>query len=128
MFCDKGVPEGTIAHQVLETSSKFNYQNVLDELMYMCITCCPNIGYAITILSKFSLDPSAFHYKLLWDVSISAVQSLRVSILIDLLHLTLTNFTNQFLILNLLTQKIFFLLTSTTRCHKSLQMLLLEMT
>ena len=69
MFCDKGTPKGTIAHQVLETNSKFNYRNVLGELMYVYITCCPNIGYAITTLSKFSSEPSTFHYKLLRGVA-----------------------------------------------------------
>ena len=69
MFCDKGPPEGTAAHQVLKTSSKFNYRNVLGELMYVYITCRPDIGYAITTLSKFSSEPSAFHYKLLRGVA-----------------------------------------------------------
>ena len=69
MFREKGPPEGTAAHQVLETSSKFNYQNVLDELMYVYITCRPNIGYTITTLSKFSSEPSVFHYKLLRGVA-----------------------------------------------------------
>ena len=61
MFNDKGPPEGTAAHQVLETRSRFNYRNVLVELMYVYITCRPDIGYAITTLSKFSSEPSAFH-------------------------------------------------------------------
>ena len=69
MFNDKGPPEGTTAHQVLETRSKFNYRNVLGELMYVYITCRPDIGYAITTLSKFSSEPSAFHYKLLRGVA-----------------------------------------------------------
>ena len=30
IFCDKGAPEGTAAHQVFETISKFNYRNVLE--------------------------------------------------------------------------------------------------
>ena len=64
MFRDKGPPEGTAAHQVLATQSKFDYRNVLGELMYVYITCRPDIGYAITTLSKFSSCPSAFHYKL----------------------------------------------------------------
>ena len=64
MFCGKGPPKGTTAHQVLETSSKFNYRNVYGELMYVYITCRPDIGYAIITLSKFSSEPSAFHYKL----------------------------------------------------------------
>ena len=69
IFRDKGPPEGTAVHQVLETSSKFNYRNVLDELMYVYITCRPDIGYIITTLSKFSSEPFAFHYKLLRGVA-----------------------------------------------------------
>lgn len=69
MLRDKGPPEGTAAQQVLETSSKFNYKNVLGELMYFYITCRHDIGYAITTLSKFSSEPSAFHYKLLRGVA-----------------------------------------------------------
>ena len=45
MFHDKGPPESTVAHQVLATSLKNNYQNVLDELMYVYITCWPNFEY-----------------------------------------------------------------------------------
>ena len=37
--------------------------------MYAYITCCPDIGYAITTLSKFSSAPSAFHYKQLRHVA-----------------------------------------------------------
>ena len=37
--------------------------------MYMYITCRPDIGYAITTLSKFSSEPSAFHYRLLCGVA-----------------------------------------------------------
>ena len=69
MFRDKGAPKGTAAHQVLETSSKFNDRNVLGELMYVYITCRPDIVYWITTLSKFSSEPSAFHYKLLRGVA-----------------------------------------------------------
>ena len=63
LFCNKGPPERTTAHQVLETQSKFNDQNVLGKLMYVYITFCPDIGYAITTLSKVLARPSAFHYK-----------------------------------------------------------------
>ena len=69
MFNDKGPPEGTTAHQVLETRSRFNYSSVLGELMYVYITCRPDIGYAIITLSKFSSELSAFHYKLLRRVA-----------------------------------------------------------
>ena len=34
-------------------------------MMYAYVTCRPNIGYAITTMSKFSTKPSAKHYELL---------------------------------------------------------------
>ena len=37
--------------------------------MYAYITCRPDIGYAITTLSKFSSAPSAYHYRLLKGVA-----------------------------------------------------------
>ena len=37
--------------------------------MYSYITCCPDIGYAVTTFSKFSSAPAAFHYKLLKGVA-----------------------------------------------------------
>ena len=37
--------------------------------MYAYITCQPDIRYDITILSKFSSAPSAFHYKQLQHVA-----------------------------------------------------------
>ena len=60
-----GPREGTSEHAILEKKLGFSYWSVLGELMYVYITCWPNIGYAITTLSKFSSEPSAFHYKLL---------------------------------------------------------------
>ena len=68
IFRDKGAPKGIPTHQVLETSSKFNYQNVLGEL-YVYIICCPDIDYSIITLFKFSSEPSAFHYKILRGVA-----------------------------------------------------------
>ena len=37
--------------------------------MYSYITCRPDIGYAVTTLSKFSSAPTDYHYKLLKGVS-----------------------------------------------------------
>ena len=56
VFNDKGPPEGTTAHQVLGTRSRFNYRNVLGELMYVYITCRPDMGYAITTTSVSSVQ------------------------------------------------------------------------
>ena len=33
--------------------------------MYAYVTCCPDIDYSVTTLSKFSCAPSEYHYKLL---------------------------------------------------------------
>ena len=103
MFRYKGASEGTATHQVLETSPKFNYQNILEELMYVYITCRPDIGYAITTLSKFSSKPSTFHYItnfcVVWP-SIFEVQSLGVFDSINLPLSTLTSSKMQSLILN----------------------------
>ena len=38
---------------------------LLGELMYAYITYCPDIGYSITNLSKFSCAPAEYYYKLL---------------------------------------------------------------
>ena len=46
----------------------FQTRTVLGECMYAYITCRPDIGYAITTLSKFSCAPTAYHYKLLKGV------------------------------------------------------------
>ena len=35
------------------------------EVMYAYMICRPYISYAVTTLSKFSCDPSEYHYKLL---------------------------------------------------------------
>ena len=37
--------------------------------MYSYITCRPDIGYAVTTLSKFSTAPTDYHYKLLKGVA-----------------------------------------------------------
>ena len=37
--------------------------------MYAYVTCCPDIGYAITTMSKFSTKPSALHYHYLKQVT-----------------------------------------------------------
>jgi hypothetical protein len=69
LFKDVGPPENTAAHKALESTRGFSYQTLLGELMYVYITCQPDIGYAITSLSKFSSAPAVFHYKLLQGVA-----------------------------------------------------------
>ena len=69
MYKEKGPMENTVEHRVLEKLKGFAYFTLLGELMYAYITCCPDIGYAVTTLSKFSTGPSAYHYKLLKGVA-----------------------------------------------------------
>ena len=68
MYAEEGPSKGTVAHKVLEKDKGFSYQTVLGECMYAYITCRPNIGYAITTLSKFFCAPTPYHYKLLKGV------------------------------------------------------------
>ena len=37
--------------------------------LYAYITCRPDIGYAITTMSKFSTKPSKYHYELLKGIA-----------------------------------------------------------
>ena len=69
LFKDEGPTEGSNGHLVLEKSSGFSYCTLLGQLMYSYVTCHPDIGYAVTILSKFFSTSSAFHYKLLKGVA-----------------------------------------------------------
>ena len=69
IYKEKGPMENTVEHSALEKMKGFAYRTVLGELMYAYITCRPDIGYAVTTLSKFSTSPSAYHYKLLKGVA-----------------------------------------------------------
>ena len=69
LFKHVGPKEHTPEALVLQKTAGFSYRTVLGELMYAYITCRPDIGYAITTLSKFSSCPSAFHYKQLRHVA-----------------------------------------------------------
>ena len=63
-----GPREGTSEHAILEKKIGFSYQSVLGELMYVYVTCQPDIGYAVTTLSKFSSFPINYHYTCLRGV------------------------------------------------------------
>ena len=73
--CDKdiyfvsGPAEHTTAHAELAQSHGFSYRSLLGELMYAYVTCRPDIGYALTLLSKFSSAPAAIHYDCLKHVA-----------------------------------------------------------
>ena len=69
VYEQKGPLEGTAEHLILEKKSGFSYRTLLGEMMYAYVTCRPDIGYAITLLSKFSSNPSQFHYTCLKNVA-----------------------------------------------------------
>ena len=57
----KGPLEGTAKHKALEVKSGFGCRTLLGEMMHACAIHRPDIGCAITLLSKFSSGPSACH-------------------------------------------------------------------
>ncbi|MCE2996259.1 MAG: hypothetical protein LW863_11705 [Flammeovirgaceae bacterium] len=69
LYSSTGPADGTDEHGTLETAFGFNYRSLLGELMYAYVTCRPDIGYAVTTLSKFSPCPSAQHYTYLKNVA-----------------------------------------------------------
>jgi len=62
VYDQKGPLEGTDKHKSLETKAGFLYQTLLGEMMYAYVTCRPDIGYAITLMSKYGSCPSKHHY------------------------------------------------------------------
>ena len=58
--------EGSAANKDLEKkAAEFSYCSLLGELMYAYATCCPDIGYFICCLRKFSQYPSELHFNIL---------------------------------------------------------------
>ena len=93
----------------------------------MYITCCPDIGYVITTLSKFSLEPSVFHYKLLLGVTKYLRSSITWGIRFNWPSpLNLDKLFKSIPYPELTNSDDISLLTSTACCFKSLLMLLLE--
>jgi hypothetical protein len=39
------------------------YQSIIGSLLYLMIGTCPDISYAVTHLSQFTMNPSEDHYK-----------------------------------------------------------------
>lgn len=64
-----GPAEGTTEHADLAQSQGFSFRTLLGELLYAYITCRPDIGYAVVVLSKFSTAPSDYHYRSLKGVA-----------------------------------------------------------
>ena len=69
LYKDVGPSEGTVEHAALAAAQGFSYRTLLGELLYAYVTCRPDIGYAITTLSKFSIAPAPLHFSLLKGVA-----------------------------------------------------------
>jgi hypothetical protein len=59
---EPGPAEGTIDHKRLEQSIGYSFRQILGELTYAYVLCRPDIGYAVTLLSRFSTAPHREHY------------------------------------------------------------------
>ena len=69
LYKEVGPAEGTAEHAATAAGQGFAYRTLLGELLYAYITCRPDIGYAVTTLSKFAVTPSKFHYTQLKNVA-----------------------------------------------------------
>ena len=58
VYDQKGPTEGTLEHKAIEQKAGFSYRTLLGEMLYAYVTCRPDIGYTITLLSKFGSCPS----------------------------------------------------------------------
>ena len=63
-----GPEEKTAAHKELEEKVGFSYRQLLGELVYAYVLCRPDIGYAVTFLSRFAAAPDEAHYLALKQV------------------------------------------------------------
>ena len=64
-----GPAEGTSEHQALEDQKGFSYRTLLGKIIYAYVSCRPDIGYPITLMSKYASNPSAYHYDKLKNVA-----------------------------------------------------------
>ena len=64
-----GPSEGTNEHQNLQDKMGFSYRTLLGEMMFAYVSCRPDIGYAITLMSKYGSNPSQFHYSQLKNIA-----------------------------------------------------------
>ena len=69
IFQEYGPDEAAIDTYKLELSPGFGYRTLPDGMMYADITCRPDIGYALTTMSKFSIKSSQSHYELLKGIT-----------------------------------------------------------
>jgi hypothetical protein len=64
-----GPVEGTKEHEALQSESGFSYRTLLGEMMFAYVSCRPDIGYAVTLMSKYGSNPTAYHYRCLKNIA-----------------------------------------------------------
>jgi len=70
-----GPVENAPKHKALKAEQGFGYRSVLGEILFAYALCCPDIGYAVTTLAKFSTAPNVLHYKSLKHLAICLRQT-----------------------------------------------------
>lgn len=58
----KGPPIDSPEGKELAQRNALNYRGVVGEIVYAYILCCPDFGYAVTLLSRFNTCPAQCHY------------------------------------------------------------------
>jgi hypothetical protein len=69
LYTLSGPAEGTHEHAELAKKTGLSNHQVLGELIYTCVVCQLDIGYAITFLSHFATALAEEHYKALKDIA-----------------------------------------------------------
>jgi hypothetical protein len=64
-----GPVEGTKEHEELQLKSGFSYRTLLGEMMFAYVSCRPDIGYAVTLMSKYGSNPAPYHYSCLKNIA-----------------------------------------------------------
>ena len=57
-----GPKEGAQEHQTPQDQHGFSCRTLPGKTMFACVSCRPDIGCAITLMSKHGLNPLAFHH------------------------------------------------------------------
>ena len=69
VYDQKGPAEGTLEDKAIKQKAGFSYRMLLGVMMYAYVTCRPDIGYTIILLSKFGSCPLEYHYSCLKNVA-----------------------------------------------------------
>ena len=56
-----GPHEGTKEHVELQSKMKLSHRTSPDEMTFACVGCRPDIGHAVTLMSKCGQNPTEFH-------------------------------------------------------------------